>query len=89
MEIVRDLHAEALVRLGLLMAPVPGLPPSRALQGARVEVQEAAEMLARLAARDVASVAREMDGHEDEAKVDCGAEANAKDEERATAAIRL
>ena len=50
---VRDLHGEALVRLGLLLQPGSGkgLAPAQVLLGARPEVQEAAKVLARLAGR--------------------------------------
>ena len=54
-EVVRDLHGEALVRLGLSLRPRGGF--GQALRSARPEVQEAASVLARLAGRVVHTVA--------------------------------
>ena len=89
-EIVRDMHAEALVRLGLLMAPVPGMPPGQALKRARVEVQDAAVLLARLAGHDVERVVNDIAGLEEQTKYDGVAEL-AKDAEgkRSAAVVRL
>ena len=54
--LVRDLHGEALVRLGLALRPCAG-NPGRALQRARPEVQEAAKLLCQVAGVTPSSLA--------------------------------
>ena len=64
-EIIVDLHAELLQRLGLLPRPQSGRSPAASLQGARRDVILAADKLASLARRQSPV---ETHGHDMQAK---------------------
>ena len=64
--VVRDLHAEALLRLGLAMRPRAARDPARALEHARPEVQQAADLLCQVSGRTIPDLARAMVAERDE-----------------------